>query len=200
MFQFAAPPKSAGIAALSQWAVHRGLRMPHNSMSTELCCLIGFCPAVNPIFLEAYCTSTQSRFAYSNRSFMVGLCAKVSGLVVGVDSMLSGGGGHGIPKGGLGSPPILSPLLSSLELKGPMLAARAVAESTHEHRWLLSAPTVTSTPGSRGLQSAVLDILMRRGASCDPRSRIEKPMWLQVENLLRNRPLLSIGFNTFTMS
>jgi len=156
--QFAVPPANADVAALSHWATHRILKMPPRSMARQLSYSIGFCSAVEPIPLVAYCAATQFRFAHSERDYLLALSVKIRGLM-GDDLRLFSIGERGLPVGRLDSPSILSALLDSLEFKGPMRSAKDICEHSLQHRWLLTFPS-SPCPTSKGLQSSVLDVLL----------------------------------------
>ena len=65
--QLASPPTRTNIAGLGQWAVHRILRLPANSLSRDLCHSVSVCSAVDPIPLKAYCAANLFRFARSEQ-------------------------------------------------------------------------------------------------------------------------------------
>ena len=68
--QFSPPPQQAGLPALDQWAVHKILRMPPNSLSRDLAHSLGVFTQVEPIALESYCAACLCRFASSERVYL----------------------------------------------------------------------------------------------------------------------------------
>ncbi len=111
--QFAVPPATSKLASLGQWAVHRILRLPPQSMPRDLMHSIGFCTIVEPLPLLSYCAAVQYRFAHSESEYLVGLYIKVMHDFESVFpcSQLQG---WNLPDGNLNSPCILGALFDCL--------------------------------------------------------------------------------------
>ena len=157
--QFSPPPVDTKLEGLSQWAVHKILRLPANCMSRELSLSSSFCSAINPLPLKSYCLACLYRFADSEREYLYQLRDQIR-VLVGDETPVSLINSLQIPDGGVDGPPILNSLIDALELKGPWEAARVVSQRCQEHAWLLEYPAC-EFPSSKykGIQTAVLSVI-----------------------------------------
>ena len=149
-------------------ALSQVLRLPPRSMSYRLCHSIGFCTAIAPIPIRAYCAAIHYRFAHSVRDYLYALQRIVLDLTK--DSLTQIGlhsDSQEIPIGNLRSPTLLGCLIDALEFKGSLEVVNSIASEDPNTNWLLTFPASPYPSHFKGIQSAVLSVLVRDEQSND---------------------------------
>ena len=156
--QFAVPPQDFKFSSMYARGIHSMLRMPPNSMTWKLCRNISFCFVVEPIPIDVYCAACLSRFAQSEREYLLQLWQMIEHRVMDI-LPLTELGGYQLPFGSISSPPILQSLLGALDFQGVLSLIPAVCRNNDAHSWILDFPVTPMPSRKGGIQSAVLEIL-----------------------------------------
>jgi len=157
--QFSLPPSELkpSLPSLDQWAIHKLLRIPFNSLPRNLAHSLTPFSIIEPTPLTAYCMAVHYRFAHSEAEYLRSLCNSIAekfGNSVTLERYLK----YGIPAGGLPTPSVLESLMNALNLCGPYRCVSNICQREPKHLWLSSYPNSAIPAGYSGLQSAAIDV------------------------------------------